>query len=113
MNTKQLKCCPFCGNEADTNSDGEGCDGKYYLSCMGPWCGAEGPVRKTLNEAIDAWNQRSVIPGNQMKSVSEDRLRLLDVTQWAIDNYDPTTLEVVNRRIKDALEAYEFHKNRT
>lgn len=55
---KTIKCCPFCGNEADTNSDGKGCAGKFYLSCMGAYCGAEGPVRDVLDGAIEAWNER-------------------------------------------------------
>ena len=53
-----LKPCPLCGNEMDTNDDSKGCSGKYYLSCMGPDCGMEGPARKTLALAIDACNAR-------------------------------------------------------
>ena len=56
--TKIKNGCPYCGNELDTNEDGKGCAGKYYLSCMGAECGAQGPVRKTLDEAIKASNQR-------------------------------------------------------
>lgn len=54
----ELKPCPFCGNEADTNSDGKGCSGKYYLSCMSLDCEMHGPVKRTLAWAINAWNTR-------------------------------------------------------
>ncbi len=61
MTTKIDKGCPFCGNEADTNDDGKGCSGKYYLSCMVPECEMHGPVCKTLDLAIRAWNKREPI----------------------------------------------------
>jgi len=52
----QLKACPFCGNEADTNDDG---NNTFYLSCMGYDCETQGPVRQTMEEAITAWNCRA------------------------------------------------------
>jgi hypothetical protein len=71
--------CPFCGNEADTNEDGMGCSGKYYLSCMSAECGAEGPVRKTLDKAIVAWNTNNGNPKTDRTEIITELERLEDV----------------------------------
>lgn len=55
----ELKPCPHCGGELDTNNDSKSCFGKFYLSCMVAECGYTGPIRKTLLEAIEAANIRT------------------------------------------------------
>lgn len=55
----KLKDCPFCGNEADINMSER--SKTYYLSCMGAECGATGPERISMDEAIVAWNERDQI----------------------------------------------------
>ena len=53
-----LPPCPFCGDEGDTHDVLRTGMGRYYVACMGACCGAEGPPRDTLAEAIEAWSQR-------------------------------------------------------
>jgi Lar family restriction alleviation protein len=57
--------CPFCGGEAgddyirkDPGSD----DTSFWVVCDNTDCNAEGPLRKTPEEAIEAWNTR-MTPG--------------------------------------------------
>ncbi len=54
----KLEPCPFCGGEADTNELMTQPKRQYYLSCMSVGCGAEGPMRYSLEEAVEAWNRR-------------------------------------------------------
>lgn len=100
------RSCPFCGNEADTNEDGKGCAGKYYLSCMG--CGAEGPVCRTLDKSISAWNDRSAttIDNGYEKTRKQIIIELsrLEEVGWGNEKTYPT----INPYI--IMEAIEFLK---
>lgn len=52
---ESLKACPFCGKKEFL----KGYTGKHlrYVACDN--CGCEGPLRKTWEEAKEAWNQRA------------------------------------------------------
>lgn len=52
---KEIKPCPFCGENAGVNA----CDqesGNFFIRCRG--CGAVGPWYAYLSDAIEAWNER-------------------------------------------------------
>lgn len=70
---EKMEECWRCGGEPDTNtlerSHATGDD--FYISCMQVGCGAEGPMRKSLAEAIAAWNHRP--DSAQLKSVEQER----------------------------------------
>ena len=63
----ELKKCPFCGTtkqeevfeslEIQAYDNDDGSETYWYVFCNG--CGANGAVRKSEQEAIDAWNKRS------------------------------------------------------
>lgn len=57
----RLSPCPFCQSEAGPTLDGNGdtADMVYWVSCHAVGCGSEGPWRKTSEEAVDAWNNRT------------------------------------------------------
>ena len=51
----ELKPCPFCGSKAVSAIDFV--QYKYGVYCIN--CDACGPMAKTKQRAIDAWNKRS------------------------------------------------------
>ncbi len=48
----KLKPCPFCGGKARHFECLE-----YVVKCLD--CDAEGPIRETVEAAIEAWNRRA------------------------------------------------------
>lgn len=60
-----LRACPFCGSSAVYESYGttEYGDKCFSIGCAN--CGAKGPVyghlKTTMDDAIDAWNDRRVV----------------------------------------------------
>lgn len=60
-----LRACPFCGSSAVYESYGttEYGDKCFSIGCAN--CGAKGPVyghlKTTMDDAIDAWNDRKVV----------------------------------------------------
>lgn len=59
----KLKSCPFCGSkEVYPQIFTIGAHNKNWLwsvKCTQQGCFAEGPIKDTEQEAIDAWNKRS------------------------------------------------------
>jgi hypothetical protein len=51
--TKQIAPCPFCGEASDWDAAQSG---EYFVACVTPGCGL-GPLAKTKNAAIAAWNR--------------------------------------------------------
>ena len=66
---EELKCCPFCGGEASTETYqvSTGCDSKCYLTMIRcNYCCAQMKTSKAhkyleeaINEVIEAWNRRA------------------------------------------------------
>ena len=60
-----LRACPFCGSSAVYVSYGNTEHGNcFYIGCAS--CGAKGPIvhdhlKITMDDAIDAWNDRRVV----------------------------------------------------
>lgn len=56
MNEKTIKPCPFCGGKAEIYG-GRASNGEplYWV-----WCGchANGPIKRTRQGALAAWNKR-------------------------------------------------------
>lgn len=52
----ELKQCPFCNGDARIYGGEE----LYWVKCLNhaEGCCVDGPTRKTIQEAIDAWNRR-------------------------------------------------------
>lgn len=48
----KFKPCPFCGGR---HQKVEHIDGVYVVTCE---CTAEGPIRRTWDDALKAWNDR-------------------------------------------------------
>ena len=72
---KKLKPCPFCGGEA-TISDGGYSGEKFLARCRDLSCpAASGFIRKTHDEAVEAWNRRAQ-PEN--KPLTLDELKQMD-----------------------------------
>jgi Lar family restriction alleviation protein len=58
--TEKLKPCPFDGAEGDALEMFTGHDGEsqtFNVRCG--YCEAEGPMKRTPEESIKAWNQRA------------------------------------------------------
>jgi Lar family restriction alleviation protein len=55
---EKLKPCPFCGSEDVSLSVGKNGIGESlrYVECVG--CGAMADMKRTIEEAIGAWNKR-------------------------------------------------------
>lgn len=72
--SKGLKSCPFCGNKSPYSSyDSE----LNVFSIRCEKCDARGGYRKTVDEAVAAWNGRSEM------TVSEyEKLQWLDKPMW-------------------------------
>lgn len=56
--TREIKACPFCGENKEIKI--EGIDGLYFIRCGG--CGAGTTSRITEDRAIDSWNRRVCAP---------------------------------------------------
>lgn len=67
----KLKPCPFCGYEY-VDIDGNG-SGDFWWGVCGN-CGTEGPVRKSLKEATEAWNRRTE-EGRNVSKFEEELIR--------------------------------------
>jgi Lar family restriction alleviation protein len=52
MEDKEILPCPFCGS----NKISVIC--KYYFYCFCDDCEAEGSIKESREEAIEAWNKR-------------------------------------------------------
>ena len=52
--SEELKRCPFCGGQINMVC---GTDGVGYVFCG--VCNAEGPLEKSKEEAVAAWNRRA------------------------------------------------------
>ncbi|MBU9404028.1 Lar family restriction alleviation protein [Burkholderia multivorans] len=58
----ELKSCPFCSGIPRV-------DGyhRWMVSCLNLMCGSKGPVRRSRDEAIDAWNRRAPVSEGEQK----------------------------------------------
>lgn len=56
MQQKEIKPCPFCGEKRILFSENP--DKYISVGCILIKCGSLGPLRKTYQEAIEAWNER-------------------------------------------------------
>jgi Lar family restriction alleviation protein len=52
MKNTELKPCPFCGSNRISVIY------KYYFYCFCNNCEAEGSIKESREEAIEAWNKR-------------------------------------------------------
>ena len=55
---ERLKPCPFCGWDDCINIDKYKCGGEWWYFVECEECMENGPVGKTEQDAIDAWNRR-------------------------------------------------------
>jgi Lar family restriction alleviation protein len=55
-----LDFCPFCGGERARVHEWNQRGLHYRGQCLTLGCGAQGPMRHTSEEAIEAWNKRCV-----------------------------------------------------
>lgn len=75
---ENLKCCPWCGGEAEIREieghytpSGQ-MPSTYYVDCSK--CGAEAPNDGTLEEAIASWNTRVKMAEGWNDCVSETKI---------------------------------------
>ena len=54
----RLTPCPFCGENDRLNMEAYQCDGEFWHYVFCEECLAEGPVGKTEQDTVDAWNER-------------------------------------------------------
>ena len=52
----ELKCCPFCGGEAELHSVDIGSTTDYFISCKECGCKQSGSISRQA--VINAWNER-------------------------------------------------------
>ena len=52
---RMTKPCPFCGSEVGLVGGGA----SNYVECDSDDCGAFGPTKSTISEAVSAWNSAS------------------------------------------------------
>ena len=55
---EELKRCPFCGRKGYLKMSNYKSDGAHWHFVECEECMATGPVGRTEQDAIDAWNQR-------------------------------------------------------
>ena len=60
----KVKNCPFCGGDNVAIIPY-----RWFVRCENSSCGAEGPYRDTVAEAIEAWNKRVERPGTLYKEI--------------------------------------------
>ena len=91
-----LRECPFstCGS-SDAAWQHDRNKGVYFITCGS--CDASGPMRKTKEEAVKAWNARTTDP--LMEKMAE-ALEELD------DMFDPTSRvgEIINKALQEYRE---------
>lgn len=89
---ENLKPCPFCGGEAETDFGFEDHDTKTYFYVVCLKCGAEAIGCKTKAEAIAAWNRRFVrLDRNGKKVYAGDKVMVIN-DDGDIEDMQPITL---------------------
>jgi Lar family restriction alleviation protein len=80
--TVRLEPCPFCSErEALLYCHDEA--GDHWIWCMVETCEVSGPVRKSKDEAIAAWNQRAPHPAHEpMLSALEEAVEWDSYDEW-------------------------------
>lgn len=117
--SEKMKPCWRCGGEMDTNTtvnQGVGGD-DFYLSCMQVGCGAEGPVRKSLEEAIAAANTRPAAEPTEWTQAVRMVLAATEHPQplWPLGKLRKACqlIEQLTADLKAAQEQVEWYKTKT
>lgn len=90
--SSELKPCPFC-KEQERLFVQRSIGDAYWGKCLE--CGAEGPIAKTEQEAINAWNQRAERTCKMMKVHGDDGYTFVcsecnrPISYFAKDKYCP------------------------
>jgi len=59
VSTRGISPCPLCGGKGAVSMllSGGCCKWEYFVSCQSLNCNYYGPIRKTPDEAISAWEE--------------------------------------------------------
>lgn len=68
---KRLRPCPFCSGINLSRSDS---GGVFWVKCHNKDCGCEGPVCRSKQDAIEAWNIRVLPEPDEPDAAHEARM---------------------------------------
>lgn len=104
-----LRECPFstCGS-SDAAWQHDRNKGVYFITCGS--CDASGPMRKTKEEAVKAWNARTTDPlMEKMAEALEEIRRCMYKNKYSsytlTDDFDPSTLIKVLQEYQERKDA--------
>ena len=77
----ELKCCPFCGGEAELHSVDIGSTTDYFISCKECGCKQSGSISRQA--VINAWNERKPM-ANIVEKLEEAKEKAQDEMEECI-----------------------------
>lgn len=102
-------CCPFCGS-AELHADYEPSQNAHSILCG--YCHARGPVSGTRDEAVEAWNGRTLGQHDQALPEPADSERGRSVRRLEAENARLRAgLNAVSELINDSYGVTGLHLN--